>query len=140
MAGLNFLRRRLAKGLQVAAGEADVHRGEEIEALVTVSQARGLGHLEVGLLCTESYDYRSTWTDDDGVEHDSRKTAEAVAYEEWQPVESIAGVQSLRLRIPPEAPFSYKGHCLSFKWEVVARGRKRHRLDTRVAHEVSVLP
>jgi hypothetical protein len=29
MAGLNFLHRRLAKGLQVAAGEADVRRGEE---------------------------------------------------------------------------------------------------------------
>lgn len=137
---LDFLRRRLMKGLQIATGERDVHRGDEIEALVTVSRSRGLGDLEVGLLCTESYDYRSTWTDDDGVDHDSRKTAEAVAHEEWRPVESVEGAQSVRLKIPAEAPFSYKGDCLSFKWEVVARGRKSHRLDTRGTQQISVLP
>jgi hypothetical protein len=139
MRGLNFLRRRLTTGLQVVAVEREVPRGEEIEALVTVSRSRGLGDLEVGLVCTESYDYRSTWTDDDGM-HDSRETGEAVAHEEWQSVESVAGSQSIRLRIPLEAPFSYKGDCLSFKWEIVARGRKTHRLDARAAQQLSVLP
>jgi hypothetical protein len=137
---LDFLRRGLTKGFEVGVGEQQLRRGEEVEALVTVSHSRGLGDLEVGLICTESYDYRSTWTGDDGASQESRETAQAVAYEEWQPVESVSGAQSLRLRVPVEAPFSYKGECLSFKWEVAARGRRRHRLDTRAAQEISVLP
>ena len=137
---LDFLRRGLTRGLKVGVGEQQLRRGEEFEALVTVSHSRGLGDLEVGLICTESYDYRSTWTGDDGASHESRETAQAAAYEKWQPVESVSGAQSLRLRVPAEAPFSYTGECLSFKWEVAARGRRRHRLDTRAAQEISVLP
>lgn len=137
---LDRLRRMLTSGLQVEVGEQDVHRGEEIEALVTVSRSRGLGELEVGPVCTESYDYLDMWTDSDGEQQQSRKTAEAVAYEAWQPLESVMGAQSVRLRVPPEAPFSYRGECLSFKWEVVARGHKKHALDTQAAQEVSVLP
>jgi hypothetical protein len=44
------------------------------------------------------------------------------------------------LTIPPEAPFSYKGDCLSFKWEVVAKGRKRHRLDAQTRREIIIFP
>ena len=69
-----------------------------------------------------------------------RETATATAYEAWVPVESGAGVQSVRLAVPREAPFSYKGDCLSFQWEVVARGRRPHRLDAQARREISVLP
>lgn len=137
---LDRLRRMLTRGLQIEVSWQGVHRGEEIETLVTMSRSRGLGDLEVGLVCTESYDYLDMWTDNDGEQQQSRKTAEAVAYEAWQPLESVMGAQSVRLRVPPEGPFSYKGGCLSFKWEVVARGHKKHALDTRAAQEVSVLP
>jgi len=69
-----------------------------------------------------------------------RATTYAIAHEAWLPIESAPGVQSVRLTIPPEAPFSYEGDCLSFRWEVVARGRRRRRLDAQAKHEISVLP
>jgi len=137
---VNFLRRRLTRGLEISTRAQEVRRGEEVEALVTVSSSRGLGNLEVRVVCIESYDYISISRDQDGMQETTRETAEAIAHEAWQPLEGRSGVQDFRLAIPVEAPFSYKGDCLSFKWEVVARGRKRHRLDARVAQEISVLP
>jgi hypothetical protein len=136
---LDLLRRQLTSGLEIAASGQEARRGEEVEALVTISGRRRLGDVEVGLLCTEYYDKESSYTDDNGT-HTSRTTSEAIAHETWLPVESAPGVQSVRFMIPPEAPFSYKGDCLSFKWEVVARGRRRHRLDAQARHDISVLP
>jgi hypothetical protein len=42
--------------------------------------------------------------------------------------------------VPAEAPFSYDGELLCFRWELVARGRRKHRLDAQARQEVSVLP
>jgi hypothetical protein len=137
---VDLLRRRLTSGLEVGASEQAARRGDEVEALVTVSNPRGLGDLEVGLVCTECYDEEVQTTDSDGSSSRSRSTSEAIAYERWLPVESAPGMQSVRVTIPREAPFSYEGACLSFKWEVVARGHKRHRLDAQARHEISVLP
>jgi hypothetical protein len=137
---LDFLRRRLTSGLQVEASKGEVRRGEEVEALVTISSSRGLADVEVGLVCTESYAYESTSTDTEGHSYSSRGTAEACAHEAWVPVEGVAGVQASRFAIPSSAPFSYAGDCLSFRWEIVARGRRSHRLDAQVRREISVLP
>lgn len=133
---LDFVRQRTTRGLQVDGGEHGVRRGEEVEALVTVSSARGLGDLEVGVVCREHYD--ETQTDSDG--DTMRATVEAIAHEHWQPVESVTGVQSVRLGIPVDAPFSYQGSCLSFRWEIVARGRRSRRLDAQARRDLSVLP
>jgi hypothetical protein len=126
----------MTKGLQVDVGQAEMRRGSEIEALVTISSRSGLGDVEVGLVCTESYDEQST--DSEG--QVSRTTSEDVAHEEWLPLENMVGVQTIRLRIPAEAPFSYEGDCLSFKWELVARGHRSRGLDAQAARGISVLP
>jgi hypothetical protein len=133
---IDFVRRRLTKGLQVDINQAEVRRGAEVEALITISSRAGLGDVEVGVLCTEYYDEEST--DSEG--QTSRTTSEDVAHEQWQPVESAAGAQTVCLLIPAEAPFSYEGDCLSFKWELVARGRRSQRLDAQAGREISVLP
>jgi hypothetical protein len=137
---LDFLRKRLAKGLQVGASEQELRRGEQVDALVTISSARGLGKVEVGLVCTEIYDHEDTSSDYEGKTQISRATSAAIAHEAWLPVENTPGVQSVGFTIPPQAPFSYEGSCLSFKWEVVARGRRRRRLDALASREISVLP
>ncbi len=137
---VDFLRRPLTKGLQVSTGAQEVRRGDEVEALVTISRSSGLGNVEVGLICIEYYDYEATRTNKDGTQSSSRETAEATAYEAWQPVESAQGVLNVRLAIPPEAPFSYKGDCLSFKWDLVVKGSRRGRLDKEAGHELFVLP
>jgi hypothetical protein len=79
-------------------------------------------------------------TDSDGHIHTSRQTSRAIAYEASLPVEIASGVQSVRLAIPGPAPFSYEGECLSFEWEIVARGRRRRGIDLEAGRELSVLP
>jgi len=133
---LDFVRRRRTRGLQVDAGVHGVRRGEEVEALVTIASAKGLGDLEVGLVCTEYYDEETTDSDGDT----SRSTAEEIAYEDWLQVEELTGVQSVRLAIPADAPFSYEGTCLSFKWELFARGQRSRGLDAQARSDLSVLP
>jgi hypothetical protein len=131
--------RRLAGelGLQVGVSGKRARRGGEVEALVTISSTKGLGDVDVGLVCTESYDEEETDSEGKGT---YRRTSHAVAHESWVPVESLAGVQSARLTIPAEAPFSYAGSCLSFKWEVAARGRRAGHVDAQARSEISVLP
>jgi len=133
---LDFVRQRRTRGLQVDAGVHSVRRGEEVDALVTITSPKGLGDLEVGVVCTEYFDEESTDSDGDT----SRATVEEVAHEDWQPVEELTGVQSVCLAIPADAPFSYEGTCLSFKWELVARGHKSRGLDAQARSDLSVLP
>jgi hypothetical protein len=138
---LDLLRRRLTRGLQVTASNQVARRGEEVEALVTISSPGKLGNVEVGVVCTEYYDEEDTDTDmNTGNQSTSRVTSDDIAHEAWLPVETISGAQSLRFTIPPDAPFSYRGACLSFKWEVVARGRRNRGLDAQARREFSVLP
>jgi hypothetical protein len=138
---LDFLRKRLTSGLDVDTSGQAPRRGEEIEALVTITGRPGkLGDVEVGLLCTEYYDEERTSTDSEGHTDTYSVTCDAIAYEAWLPVETAVGVQSVRFPIPPTAPFSYEGDCLSFKWEIVARGHRPHRLDAQASHDLSVLP
>jgi len=141
---LEALRRRLTRGLEVAASDQEVRRGEEVEALVTISSARKLADIEVGVVCTEYYDELHTgrgYTDDTtSTPTTSRRTSDEVAHETWSPVETVSGVQSVRFTIPPDAPFSYHGECLSFKWELVARARRSRGLDRQARSEFSVLP
>jgi len=133
---LDGLRSKLAKGLEVRVDEPEARRGDEIAALVVVSEPERLGELEVGLVCTEHYD-EEIHTGNQGAT--TRTTSKAVAHEAWQPLQG-AGEHSVRLAIPPDAPFSYAGSCLSFRWEVVARGRRDRALDARASHEISVRP
>ena len=132
---LDGLRKKLAKGLDVRVDQCEVRRGDEIEALVVVTEPDRLGELEAGLVCTEHYD-EVVHTG----ENSSRTTSKAVAHEAWQPLPSMAGEHSVRLAVPARAPFSYEGSCLSFRWEVVARGRRDRKLDARASQEISVRP
>ena len=138
---LDALRRRMTSGLQVGVSDQVARRGEEVAALVTISSPGKLGDVEVGVICTEYYDKKETDTNlNTGTESTSRVTSDEIAHEAWLPVETIPGAQSLRFTIPPDAPFSYRGACLSFKWEVVGRGRRSRGLDAQARSEFSVLP
>jgi hypothetical protein len=131
-------RERLAQkaGLDVDAPRKEVRRGEDVEVLVTVPSARGLGDVQAGVVCTERYDE----TDTDTQGRTTRTTSQATAHETWIPVARGTGTQSVNLAIPPEAPFSYDGGCLSFEWEVAARMHRSLRLDAEVRRHISVLP
>lgn len=138
---IDYLRRRGTRGLQVGASDQGVRRGEDLDARVTISSSGGLGGVEVGLICTEFYEcdvYERDVSHSDAVR--SRGTSSATAHEAWLPVESTPGVHSVRLTVPAEAPFSYEGELLCFRWEVVVRERRKGRLDAQARHQISVLP
>jgi hypothetical protein len=134
----------MTSALEVDAGGQAVSRGEEIEAQVTISDAEKAGSVEVGVVCTEYYDEDVTeeTIDDHGImqEETQRTTLHATAHEEWRPIESTVGVQTVLLTIPAEAPFSYEGDCVSFKWELVARGRRQNRPDAEAGQAITVRP
>ena len=132
---IDYLRRRANRGrLQVESTVPQVRRGGELDARVTVADSRGLADVEVGLVCTEFYECRMSGSDG------GRGTSSAIAYEDWVPVAGGPGVHGVRVTVPVEAPFSYDGELLCFRWELVARGRRRRRLDAQARQEVSVLP
>jgi hypothetical protein len=141
---LGRIRKRVASeaGLDIDAKQNEVRRGERVDALVTISRSpEELTSVEVGVVCTESYDVEvQTATDSRYGSSTQRETRTAIAHESWLPAEVILGSQSIRIAIPREAPFSYDGDCLSFKWKLRARGSKRHRLDAEAEREICVLP
>ena len=134
---IDRLRRWRTRGaLEVGAIQRALRRGGELDARVTIASSGGLGAVEVGLVCTELY--AAAVSDGDGGRR--RGTAAATAYEAWLPVESTLGLHGVRLTVPSHAPFSYEGELLCFRWEVVARGRRKRRLDAQARHAISVLP
>ena len=134
---MDALRRKMTTGLDLEAGQDEVRRGDELQVRVTVSRPEQLGDVELGLVCTELYDVETASGGDDG--GTSRSTSTAVAHELWQPVPCVEGTHGVRLQIPSSAPFSYEGLCLSYKWEVVARGRRAGKLDARATRRIQVI-
>jgi len=133
---LDAVRRKLTRGLEVTVDDGRVRRGGELHATVTIAEPDKLGTLQAGLVCTEIYDYHSSGGGDDG---GSQQTATAVAFEAWQPLDAIAGQQVVTLAVPTEAPFSYAGDVLSYRWEVAVRGNRKG-LDAQARREIAVLP
>ncbi len=133
---LDDVREKLTRGVELRVDHPAVRRGGCIEAVITIGGLEGLGELEVGLVCTEHYDVRVSNTNGGC----SRSTSTATEHHGWQPVQSVRGEHAVRLSVPPSVPFSYQGSCLSFSWEIVARGRKERALDSRASQSISVQP
>ena len=131
----DYLQTRLTRGLKVSASSRDVARGDELVATVTITDAGRLGDVELGLVCNESYA---------AMERGSNNPGQVIrwdtAYEMWVPVASVVGEQTVRLQVPFDGPFSYEGTVLSFKWEVVARGLRKRRIDARASCDIEVRP
>ena len=129
------IRTRLTRGLTVHSKPQQLERGGELEATVTIDDPRKHADVEVGVVCTEAYAVQSL--DNDGPD---QAITWATAYEAWQRVEPTAGTHVVRLKVPTDGPFSYRGELLSFTWEVVARGVRKRRLDARATCRIEVLP
>lgn len=134
---LASLRRSQTKGLEVGTRGGVFRLGGEVEVVVTVSNRRSFDGVDVGLVCTEHYEYESQSY---GLEANTGEvTGNVKCYEVWQPIAVPVGPQSVRFTIPPDAPFSHSEDGREFKWVVVARGSRHHRLDAEAAREITVL-
>ena len=125
------LRVGLTKGLEVAADKEVIARGDELDATVTVASRKDLGALEIGLVCTETYEVYDD--NEPGVSW-------GTAYESWTPLAHGMRSQTVRLRVPADGPYSYTGTVLSFRWEVVVRGLRKRRVDARATFDIEVRP
>jgi len=112
------VRPRYATGLELLVERQELRRGERVA--VTAS---GDGELEVGLLCTQSFDVLRRISD----ESRSRVTDTHSVWQQWVPAPHGALGQRLELALPADGPYSYEGDCVSFGWAVVVRrfGEKR---------------
>ncbi|MFN8130191.1 MAG: hypothetical protein U0R70_01440 [Solirubrobacteraceae bacterium] len=120
-AWIAYRRARGAKpGFDLAARPIEAQRGQDIEAAIRITDpAAASGDVEIGLVCTAYYDRWAREASGDAARR--RVTAEGIAYEDWREVPATLGAQQVRFAIPPDAPFSHEGECLSFAWRVTAR-------------------
>jgi hypothetical protein len=121
------------RGVTVTPSSSDLRRGSNVDLRVEVSNPdKMLGRLELGLVCTEFYDVETT----DARGNSSRSTRQVDAHTDWRPFTGGA-TQSERFLIPPTAPYSYRGDCVSYVWRASARLPKRLRFDR--THNVTLL-
>jgi hypothetical protein len=113
------------RGVTVTLSSADSRRGSELDIRIEAANPDKLvGRLEFGLVCTEFYDVETT----DARGNTSRTTRQVDAHTDWRPF--MGGpAQTERFLIPADAPYSYRGDCLSYVWKASARLPKRVRFD-----------
>jgi hypothetical protein len=111
-------RPRYAAGIELQVERQELQRGDRVAAT-----ASGEGELEVGLVCTQSFDVWRRIGDDSR----SRVTDSAPIWQQWLPASHGTLGQRVELALPTEGPYSYEGDCVSVGWAVVARrvGEKR---------------
>lgn len=134
---LGVVRRGAARHLQVVPAADEVRRGGTLEVTVTADSAKAKGRVEVGLVCVETY---ASFMPQSKLGRSDRMLEDAVAYEQWVPVEGAGPEQTVRLDIPPDAPYSYEGKHLRFRWHVRAREQRERGLDPTRTHDLRVLP
>jgi len=126
-------------GAEILLDSDQMVRGARVPA--SLNRSAWTRALEVGLICTAHFDYRSgvsASAGDPGSGPRSRMVGERTVWEAWQPVESDGSPVPIELSIPPEAPYSYEGDVLSFSWLLVARSVARpHRC---LSQAIQVMP
>lgn len=127
--------RPVALPVEVQVEPRDLGRGARIEVVVAASPgAEGDQPIEVGLICTEWYTIvtrrNDSWR---------REKREAREVEDWRALDSAAG-GVVMFDVPPSAPYSYSGECLSYEWRVEARRPTTLRADPRAVVPIWVRP
>jgi hypothetical protein len=100
-----------------------------VTATLVISDPQKLGEkLDLGLVCSEFYDVKTTVYDQNG-SHEQRVTRTAEAVGQWRGADRAQPQQTVSFTVPPDAPFSYEGTTVSWAWRVSAIDRHAHRLD-----------
>ena len=113
------------RGVTVTLSGTDLKRGSPVDVRVEVAKPDKLtARLQLGVVCTEFYDVETT----DGRGNRSRTTKQVDAHTDWRPFTGSTP-QTERFVIPADAPYSYRGDCISYVWRASARLPKRLRFD-----------
>jgi hypothetical protein len=127
--------------LELTTDGDEKRRGDSVTVTVRIGSPDGLDveRLELGLICTESFDYEQVTRSRNGTQR-SRQTRQVTAHEDWREVDRRAPEQAISFEIPGQAPFSFEGDCVSYAWRVSAREPRSRRMDRRVDRPIWVLP
>ncbi len=115
-----------------------VARGDELAVRLDMDDPAGRRNLQLGLVCECAFDTQEG--DSDTGYH--RRTRRAPAFERWQDLDSGRAEQTVRMRVPEDAPFSYRheGGAFGFEWKLVAREQRRLRRDRSRELSLAVRP
>ena len=98
-------------------------RGATIELLVTVLQPRRAKQTEVGIRCREWFQQAD--------DRDNLDWVHKTVHHQREGLPAGAGDGSVRFTIPGEAPFTYEGSSVRYRWEAYAARSLRLRPDLR---------
>jgi hypothetical protein len=122
-------RPRQARYLQLEVEPIELRRGDTVRVTLTITDARKIGEeLDLGLVCTQYYDYTAVVQDQHG-SHRERKTMEVESTAKWTKPDRSQVRQTVQFTVPADAPFSFEGGAVSWAWHVSARDRHPHRYD-----------
>jgi hypothetical protein len=127
--------------LELTTDGDEKRRGESVTVTLRIASPDAVDaeRLELGLICTERYDYEQVTHSRNGTQR-SRQTRQVAAHEDWREVDRAAPQQTISLDIPPQGPFSFEGDCVSYAWRVSAREVRPRRMDRRLDRPIWVLP
>jgi hypothetical protein len=136
---------RTARHFTVDVEPLRARRGERVAVKVSIPDTSKIrGELEVGLVCTERYAYRtSSSTSSSSVGGRSRttrrQTREEQIYDQRQPVDpALQAAASFVL--PPDGPFSHEGDPMGYRWTATARERRPRGTDRVAERRFRVVP
>lgn len=122
---------------EIAIDPDEPRRGERVRVRLVRHGATHAGEgCEVGIVAVERYDVRRT--DGDGNTH--RSTTESEEFAHWSPIPATIGEETIEMKVPSDAPFSYEGKAVSYRWRAEAKIHRRMRPDRRTVAAFWVRP
>jgi hypothetical protein len=117
-----------------------LRRGEEVTVEVRIGKPKAdRPKLEVGVLCQAFYDVEEKSTASDGDYR--RRTNHVNLFEEWPEFDPSLSEQSFTVRVPEDAPFTYRGTAFGFVWMALAREKRRwYQSDAGRVATLEVMP
>jgi hypothetical protein len=127
--------------VEVIPDRRSLRRGEELTVTVRIGKPKAeRPKLEVGVFCNAMYDVEETVRSSDDTDY-RRLTKLASMFEERPRIDPSLPKQSFTVRVPEDAPFTYRGSAFGFAWMAMAKEKRRwFQSDAGHVATVEVLP
>jgi hypothetical protein len=127
--------------VEVIPDRWSLRRGEELTVTVRIGKPKAeRPKLEVGFFCNAVYDVEEAVRSSDDTDY-RRSTKLASMFAERPPIDPSLPEQSFTVRVPEDAPFTYRGSAFGFAWLAMAKEKRRwFQSDAGHIATVEVLP
>lgn len=127
--------------VQVVPDRWSLRRGEEISLVVRIGKPKSeRPKLEIGFLCQAVYVVETRKPGSSGSDY-RREVYRTDVFEDWPAFDPAAPLQTVSIRVPEDAPFTYRGTAFGFTWSALAREKRRwYQSDAGRVAVLEVLP